>query len=311
MDCILHLSTSLARSNKLGREYSLGSLKSRLWNEKMNYFISDIKSMCKNKIVLITIIVLLVVMILDTISVTWHAMTYHDFYGQIGRNPFQFWLLMNSVSWGFSFYHTLFFVFPLLITGMLYFQEKKSSMQMFLATRKSRTAYFLSKIFSTLIFSFIVFFVLLSINLLVTYIIFPSNTPLTDYYANVIPNEGTFAYNTFKHNPLSMAFLYTFLNAFAIAIFAVFELSIQMIFNFKNQYVALIIPVILAYAVIFLFDSQSGYIMYNIQMVLQPRATNALSVIITWGNVTVAFAIWIFIDMILVLLGLIRNRSLI
>lgn len=158
---------------------------------------NDIKSMCRNRIVQITFVALLVVMILDPITVHWHSLIYKGFNENIGRNPFQFWLLMNSVSWGFRVYHTLLFVFPLLITGMVYYQESKSSMQLLLAARKSRTAYLLSKVLSTALFSFTVFFLLLSINLLATYIIFPNDAPLTDYYKNMIPNKGTFAYDIF------------------------------------------------------------------------------------------------------------------
>lgn len=64
------------------------------------YFISDIKKMLSSRIVQITFIFLLVTMLADPISVLIHARRYTGFFENIGANPFQFWLLMNSASWG-------------------------------------------------------------------------------------------------------------------------------------------------------------------------------------------------------------------
>jgi hypothetical protein len=106
-----------------------------------------------------------------------------------------------------------------------------------------------------------------------------------------------------------MAFLYIFLNSLAIAVIAFFELSLQMIFNFKNKYIALIVPVMAAYALMFLFNSKSGLLVYNIQMILQPVATNGISTAITWTNVIVVFAGWLALDIFLATIGFFRNRS--
>lgn len=273
----------------------------------MAYFVSDIKCMCKNRTTQITFVILLMIMIFDPISVYIHGVIYTGFFERIGRNAFQYWLLLNSVSWGFSVYHTLFFILPMLITGMVYYQQKNSSMQLLLATRKNAIGFCLSKVMSTFLFCFIVFFLLFSFNLLVTYIVFPGDAPKTDYYKNVTPKLGTFAYAIFQSSPVAMAFLYIFMNSLAIGIFAVFELSIQMIFNFKNQYISLIVPVLVAYFSIYLFDSQTSLISYNLQMILQPLATAGLTILLTWSNVMMTFAMWILIDFILVIIGIVRN----
>ena len=83
------------------------------------YFISDIKKMLSSRIVQITFIFLLVTMLADPISVLIHARRYTGFFENIGANPFQFWLLMNSASWGNKVYNILFWVIPVLATGML------------------------------------------------------------------------------------------------------------------------------------------------------------------------------------------------
>lgn len=78
------------------------------------YFISDIKKMLSSRIVQITFIFLLVTMLADPISVLIHARRYTGFFENIGANPFQFWLLMNSASWGNKVYNILFWVIPVL-----------------------------------------------------------------------------------------------------------------------------------------------------------------------------------------------------
>mgnify|MGYP004444980339 FL=1 len=82
------------------------------------YFISDIKKMLSSRIVQITFIFLLVTMLADPISVLIHARRYTGFFENIGANPFQFWLLMNSASWGNKVYNILFWVIPVLATIM-------------------------------------------------------------------------------------------------------------------------------------------------------------------------------------------------
>lgn len=102
------------------------------------YFISDIKKMLSSRIVQITFIFLLVTMLADPISVLIHARRYTGFFENIGANPFQFWLLMNSASWGNKVYNILFWVIPVLATGMIYYNEQSSSMSKFLVVRKSK-----------------------------------------------------------------------------------------------------------------------------------------------------------------------------
>ena len=72
-----------------------------------------------------------------------------------------------------------------------------------------------------------------------------------------------------------------FFNSLALALFAVFALAIQMIVKFKNQYVAIVIPVILLYAITFAFDSVPLLLPYDIRIIIQPRSANAITEIVT------------------------------
>ena len=158
------------------------------------YFISDIKKMLSSRIVQITFIFLLVTMLADPISVLIHARRYTGFFENIGANPFQFWLLMNSASWGNKVYNILFWVIPVLATGMIYYNEQSSSMSKFLVVRKSKLRYMLSKVISVFSFTFVFCMFLLSLNLLLTFLIFDVRAPFTEQYQRLVPNAGTFGY---------------------------------------------------------------------------------------------------------------------
>ena len=158
------------------------------------YFISDIKKMLSSRIVQITFIFLLVTMLADPISVLIHARRYTGFFENIGANPFQFWLLMNSASWGNKVYNILFWVIPVLATGMIYYNEQSSSMSKFLVVRKSKLRYMLSKVISVFSFTFVFCMFLLSLNLLLTFLIFDVRAPFTEQYQRLVPNSSAFLY---------------------------------------------------------------------------------------------------------------------
>ena len=101
-----------------------------------------------------------------------------------------------------------------------------------------------------------------------------------------------------------------FLIHFALALFAVFALAIQMIVKFKNQYVAIVIPVILLYAITFAFDSVPLLLPYDIRIIIQPRSANAITEIVTKKDFEITFCAWIVADSFLTLIGLARNKDI-
>lgn len=231
------------------------------------------------------------------------------FFETIGANPFQYWLLMNSVGFGNQLYSTLFWVFPVLVTGMVYYSEQKSSMSKFFVIRKSKTAYFISKIGASFVTAFVFFLVLLLINLAVTWCVFPADAPLTEQYKFIVPSAGTFGDKLYQYSPLTMAVGYSVLNALALALLSVFAIALQMIIRFRNQYIAMAVPVILIYTMTFIFDSAECLYSYDIRMVIQPMAACALNELITVTDILVTFCGWILIDIILVIVGIINNRD--
>lgn len=276
----------------------------------MRCFELEIKKLYKNSTTKVLIFLLLFVMISDPISVRLQDL-YFD--GQLlcnaGKNPFQYWLLINSVSWGNILYNTLFFIFPVLISGLVLFKEKSTSMLTLQIIRCGRNSYYLNKILATFVFTFVCFFLLLSINILITYIVFPSTTEYSDYYTCLIPVQGTFAYEIFNRSSILLIFIYTLLNAGTIAIFAIFVLGIHMTFNFQNRYVALITPVIVLFIITFILDSIPSLFHYNIRLIIQPRAANAISEILTNKDIILTLAIWVFISILLIIIGLFRNKD--
>lgn len=266
----------------------------------MNYFKIDINRLITSKILIAVVMLLLAIAIIDPITVSMHFSKYIDSAERIGQNPFQFWMLMNSVSWGNNLYNIMFWILATLLTGLIYYEDKNTSMYMYQIIRKGKSKYLISKFFSTALFSFILMLVVLEINILATYMLFPDTTVMTEYYYNLVPHEGSFVYEAFLSHPMNMIQIYTFLNALAMSLFVVFSLCINMLFNFSNRYVALLIPVITLYGITFIFDSYPELFQYNIRMILQPRAVSALSTIITWEDVYVVFGGWMLVNLILI-----------
>lgn len=275
----------------------------------MSYLKVDINRLIRDKKVIVVALVMFAIAILDPISVTRHFDKYPGSAETIGQNPFQFWMLMNSVSWGNNLYHQIFWIVSVLLMGLIYHQDKNTSMYTYQIIRKNKNQYLLSKFISTGLLSFTLIFVALEINILMTYTLFPDTTTMTEYYSYLVPQEGSFVYDAFKSNPMKMVQIYTIINALAVSIFVVFSLCISMLFNFKNRYVALLVPVIILYGITFIFDSFPVLFSYNIRMILQPMAVSAMTNIIAWENVVVVFGGWMLLNIILISVILYRSRD--
>lgn len=277
----------------------------------MSYFLTDIKKIYKSKITKVMLALLFIIMIADPISVYFKYGRNEKFVETIGKNGFQFWLLMNSRSWGFNVYHSLLMIFPVLSTALILYSEQRSSMYEFLITRDSKIKYYLSKIFSVFFATFINFFILFSINVFVTSIFFPFDAVCTGIIKNYIPKVGMFSYPFYEHNPLSMVFLFVFLNAFTIALLALFALAFHMIVKLKNKYMAILTPFIVLYLTTYLM----GIILeqklwnYDFMLIIQPMVGAMSKNIISSVDVLIVFGLIIVIDTVLLIGGYIRNRE--
>lgn len=247
---------------------------------------------------------------MDPISVYWHAARYPGFFENIGSNPFQYWLLMNSAGWGNQVFCTVFLALPMFIVSSLYYYEQKGSMAVFLMVRKSRFSYYISKIIVAFVLTFVIFASLLLINVLVTYSIFPNRDSFSQQYSFCVPAEGTFGFDLYSISPVLMAVTYCLLNALALAVVAVLYLGIHMLIKFKNQYIALVTPIIVVYTITFLFDSYIPLWRFNFRLIIQPLSSSVLTEIITGFDVQVTFAIWMFCDILLLVIGRIKNRDI-
>lgn len=273
----------------------------------MIYFKTDIKKLFQNKIVQILFFVLLAVMILDPLFVYWESAKEPLMLSGIGRNPYNFVILMNSADIGGQVYNTLFYIFPVLITGRIYYCEQSTSVCNLLIARKNRRGYIAAKLASAFLFVFLFFLILLLINIAVTYTVFPSDEAILEQY---IPREGSLAYEWFRYDPMMMMAAYALFNALAIAVFAVFSLELQMIVKFSNQYLAMIVPVVCIYAVMFILDSCVPFMKYDLNIVIQPATAYAITEIIKGKSYVIAFGIWLVIDLVMCGIAGVRNRDL-
>jgi hypothetical protein len=249
-------------------------------------------------------------MLFDPISVYLQGITHPEILEYTGKNPFPFWLLMNSVNWGNSIFNTLFFAFPVLTAVPIFYNEKNLQCYLFIIIRDSKTKYIISKAASAFVFTFLFFFILLLINLLTTYIIFLPNAEYTEYYHMISPSEGSFAFGIFKYSPFVMALMYTVLNAGTLAVFSVFALAINIFFNFKNQHIAMAVPIVFLYAITFVFDGVVNLFRYNIRLIVQPAASYALSTLISATDVMITLAAWVLASLLLISIGFFRYKDI-
>ncbi len=276
----------------------------------MGYFLTDVKKIYQSKIVICMLIIMLFIMIADPISVIIINSQYAGFFEEIGANPFQFWLLMNSSSWGSNIYYTLLLVLPVISTGLVFYHDRQTSVYEFSITRNSKKSFFIAKVASVFLTSFINFFILLSINILVTYCIFSSNAPKTEQYQYLIPQKQMFSFALYQKDPLVMIFFYVFLNALVIALYTVLVLGIHTVIRLKNSYLALLIPYIIIFLVSYAISLLlKNHMNWNLKIIIQPRAASVLIDTITVGNVLISILFFFLFDAIVLGIGYIRNRD--
>lgn len=276
----------------------------------MAYFMSDVKKIYRSRMVQVALLLLGLIAVADPLFVRFEYAEQPGFVEQIGINPFQFWLLMNSSGWGHTVYRTLLFVFPVLSTGLLFFYERESSVYELMIVRKSRIQYLISKVCSVFVITFLNFLLIFILNLTITNICFSADASLTEQYQYLIPKEGTFAKTLYLMNPLMVEIVYSALNALAIAMLSVFVLGIHMICKFKNRYIAIFAPPIILYAANYaeglLLKNQMNR---NLFIIIQPRAASALSACITTVDVITVYALLLFVIVVILLIGFKRNRD--
>lgn len=274
----------------------------------MRYFASDVKKILKNRLIMGLFALMLAICIIDP---------FINYLGYIrnpgfGDDPFLFWLLIDSSGIGFTIYATLFVVFPVIATGLIYYYEKQSSVYVFLVSRGSRIKYLFSKVVTAFITTFLIFLIPLTVNVLITWIIFPGAEPLSEQYYFRVPDAGTFAAYFYNISPLVMAIVYTLLNAFVVATLTVLSLGIHMVFRFKNQYLALLIPPVGLFLLSYanqMISAMNENSTRCLNIVIQPQAASALVELVTFKDLFVALASLIVLTFIVVILGFWRNRE--
>ena len=259
----------------------------------------------------ICVLVCVAVMVIDPISVWLQSKVQPNLLSTAGHNPFQFWLLINSVNWGNTFYNTLFWIFPALLAEAAYCNEYNSLIYYSKAIKLTRARYLKEKIIRLFSFVFAFFSLAFFLNVLVTYMIFYGKNEITEYYLNLVPKFGTFSYNIYQISPFLYAVFYGVMNAVTLGLFSLFCLGVNMLKHFRNKYMSIIVPAAILYVITFVFDSSADLYRYNIRAIIQPRASSALSIIITSNDVTITFLAWIFVITIIIAIAYIKNRDII
>ncbi len=271
----------------------------------------DIKKLLRSRIVKNMILCLFIVAIIAPIS-TYIIYKDYGYFSEEGANPFQYWLLNYTIGWAGPMYFRMFFLLPVLSTGMIYFYESSSSIREILLTKISRKTYYTSKILSVFTLSFCTFLLFFSINLVCTHLCFHGEE-MTDYYKEILPIDGSFAFSFYKISPLFMEIAYGFINTVAQSILAVVCLSIQIIMKFKNKYAAFICPFFFMYVVDYFCEIMAVSVFNKpflcLSGIVQPSMCWALNEAPKFKDLGLVFGISIMIMLGCAVIGFFRNED--
>lgn len=274
----------------------------------MNYFITDIKSMVRSTSFRIFFLVSAVVMILDPVTMYFVLGNSKGYFEELGTNFYRHWILMNY-SWGNKLFCSLFFAIPCILTGLIYYQEQKSSVRDLLVTRGTWKQYFLSKVFAQVLTAFFALLLLFAINGIVTGIFFPVNGPLIMDQLDITPIKESFAYPLFVKNPMLVVVAYWFLVAFALALLSLNAMAMSALIRFKNIYLALLAPFVVYSVASPQVDKYMDW-KYSLLVMMQPSATwGATELHTNWYDWGVIFGVLILADVVLLALGYRKGRE--
>lgn len=274
-------------------------------------FFLDLKRLYKNNMIKMLLVSMLLIMLGDPLFVYLKYGRDDNFINSIGANSFQFWTLMNSSGWGNTVFYAFLYVFPVLSSGALYFQERKSSFCECSIIRCGLLKYHLSKILAIFSATIINFLTILSFNLIVVHILFSSEAAKTEQYYLLLPKDGTFAKILYDISPIYMEIFYTFITALVIAFLAIFVLGIQMIICFDRLSTSLFIPIIILYIMeYFLSVIFKKNLQYVLSVMIQPRAQGALVNIIQWQHYASVLGILIIVTILVNVIAYRKNLEI-
>ncbi len=128
---------------------------------------------------------------------------------------------------------------------LFYFMIRKPLSKIYNIVKQGRAIYLTSKVISVFLVTMVNSIVSFSINILITFSIFPQNSIMTDVYRMFIPIEHSAANFFYEISPVLSAVFFAFLNSLALSVLAALTVIIHMIFRFPNIYVAFFVPSIL------------------------------------------------------------------
>lgn len=268
----------------------------------MQYFLTDIKKIYSNNFIRIMILFLFILAVVDPV------LAYNEPIN-ILENPYEFWLLLNSGGIGFKIYRRLIYIFPIISTGLIYFEERNTSLCGILLTKVSRRKYFYSKVFAVFLTTFINFLIPLLLNILITYMLFDGNALTTDSFKSFIPQHGMFCEYLFLKNPIYSCILYCVLNAFSEALLAVLVLLIHMVYKFNNRFIAFFVSFIALCLSTDIVSKVFGP-KYDFPFIIQPMVAASCNINITTFNVITTYIMFIFILGIIGLIAIRRNKDI-
>lgn len=264
--------------------------------------LSYCKYIFKNRIYFLILTILIIVAVSDPIF------SYKQYIEELGDNAYQYWMLMGMVGYGGTFFRTLFRYTPVFSTGLLYLMHLYSSMGEFNVIRIGRRAYYISVYCATIVCSAVLVGIPLMLNLIIVNVLFNDESKIVLDW--ILPRKGTYCYTLYAGSPLRAEIFYTIVTVLAFVLLACFATGIWHSVRFPNKYVAIAAPIILYYIIGYV-TQVSQLLQYDLGIILQPISAMGIEATITKECFYIVFAFWGGVDLLLLILGIYRQKDII
>lgn len=224
------------------------------------------------------------------------------------HNAYSIWILQNT-SIGARIFYSFKYLFPLLFTGGIYQFEVSSSLGTCKTVRlDSRGTYLLYHILVPACLCFLIFFLFFSLNTILSNLLYENKIAcLEEWY---LPNPDTFAMYILDHwGILMLELFYGFLVSLMETIFCIVIICFQICFRFKNVYLGFVVPVVIIYVLLYVFETKLDMMDKSITLITQPATSHAIKNIIWFDDLLITYGLWSMFIAVLLMIAVKRSKD--
>ena len=155
------------------------------------------------------------------------------------------------------FFHIFFYVFIIISTSTLYLKDNSTKLKLSILTRSGRNNYYIGNLFVVFISSFILIFVPLFLNYLISLISNDLSIPITlrdNIFFDTFDKNKLLLKNIYLSSPYLLNLLYTIIPSFFAALWAVLFYSISLVIDNIKLYILPILSLLLTIILSIIFE---------------------------------------------------------